>query len=98
MGLAVPWRVESSWTGIEPVSLALIGRFLSTVSPGKSWIIELISSQREHFSKTALDICQLAYSPDQMEIIISRFFLNPSIIEMKSPMIVTKSLNKNIEL
>jgi len=71
MALVVPWHVESSWTGIEPVSLALASRSLSTVPPGKSWMIELISSHREHFSKTALDICQLAYSPGQMEVIVS---------------------------
>ena len=35
-GLVAPWPVESSWTGIRPVSPALGSRFLTTGPPGKS--------------------------------------------------------------
>ena len=33
-GLVAPWHVGSSWTGIEPVSPALAGGFLTTGPPG----------------------------------------------------------------
>ena len=35
-GLVAPWHVGSSGTGIEPVSPALAGGFLTTGPPGKS--------------------------------------------------------------
>ena len=38
MGLVAPWHVGSSWTGIEPMSPALAGGFLTTAPPGKSLI------------------------------------------------------------
>ena len=38
-GLVAPWHVESSWTRIKPLSLALIGGFLTTEPPGKSCIL-----------------------------------------------------------
>jgi len=36
MGLVAPRHVETSQTEVEPLSPALTGRFLSSVSPGKS--------------------------------------------------------------
>ena len=39
MGLVAPWRVESSWQGTGPLSLALAGRFSTTGPLGKSWLI-----------------------------------------------------------
>ena len=36
MVVAHRWHVESSQTGTKPVSLAVTGGFLTTVSPGKS--------------------------------------------------------------
>ena len=36
VGLIPPWHVESSGPGVEPMSPALAGRFLSTMPPGKS--------------------------------------------------------------
>ena len=40
-GLAAPWHMGSSQPGIEPASLALEGRFLTTGSPGKWYYLGL---------------------------------------------------------
>ena len=53
MGLVAPRHVSSSQTGLEPMSPALAGRFLTTAPPRKSLIVVLICisliSNVEHF-------------------------------------------------
>ena len=52
MGVAALGYVES--LGIKPLSPVLAGRFLSTVSPGKSWMVGLELSRMTSLQASAL--------------------------------------------
>ena len=73
MDLAVPWPRGFSQTGIEPVFLALAGRFPTTGQPGKS-----VHNCLNYFLKPNLNMfCELAIPlldtyPIKMSIIFTK--------------------------
>ena len=66
MGLVALWQVGSSGPGLEPVSPALAGGFLTTVPPGKSYALHLKLEVDQH----SLGILHLFMIPKALSSIL----------------------------